>query len=250
MHMLPAVKDVHEIGVTFALPCLHEHYATKADQYLSHLIGHEGPGSLMSALKARGWATDLVAGVEEDGYDCNSFVYLFGVTMTLTEAGLAAGPGYGLAPVALLFQYINMMRAAGGLPGLAVGGGAGGCGRVWWACARGAAGCCATALVLRVGGLQPRACCCQPHARAWAHRHAPSLLLPSHGRIALPPLGPPASLPLAPSALDTCSPYHHHHHHHHHHLLLPLLTTPLAPPPPSPQALRSGSGARWPPSQP
>jgi hypothetical protein len=120
MHMLPAVKDVHEVGVTVILPCMHAHYPAKADHYLSHLIGHEGPGSLMSALKARGWATELVAGIEEDGYDCNSFAALFGVTMTLTEAGLAAGPGYGLAPVALLFQFINMMRAQGGWAGAAL----------------------------------------------------------------------------------------------------------------------------------
>jgi secreted Zn-dependent insulinase-like peptidase len=111
--MLPAVKDHHEVSVTFQLPCLHAHYPAKADQYISHLIGHEGPGSLLSALKSRGWATEVVAGIEEDGYDMNSFTYLFGVTITLTEAGLHAGPGYGLAAVALLFQYINMIREAG-----------------------------------------------------------------------------------------------------------------------------------------
>lgn len=111
--MLPAVKDHHEVSITFQMPCLHAHYPAKADQYISHLIGHEGPGSLLSALKSRGWATEVVAGIEEDGYDMNSFTYLFGVSITLTEAGLHAGPGYGLAAVALLFQYINMIREAG-----------------------------------------------------------------------------------------------------------------------------------------
>jgi secreted Zn-dependent insulinase-like peptidase len=33
--------------------------------------------------------------------------------MTLTEAGLNAGPGLGLAPVGLLFQYLSLLRAAG-----------------------------------------------------------------------------------------------------------------------------------------
>jgi hypothetical protein len=35
------------------------------------------------------------------------------VAMTLTEAGLHAGPGLGLAPVALLFQYMRLLQDAG-----------------------------------------------------------------------------------------------------------------------------------------
>lgn len=35
------------------------------------------------------------------------------VNITLTEAGLAAGEGFGLAAVELLFQYLAMLRAAG-----------------------------------------------------------------------------------------------------------------------------------------
>ena len=57
--------------------------------YISHLVGHEGSGTLLSLLKARGWATELSAGVS----DQSSVAWLFEVTVTLTEAGLAAGPG-------------------------------------------------------------------------------------------------------------------------------------------------------------
>lgn len=66
----------------------------KADEYLGHLVGHEGAGSLLSALKARGWGTELSAGVG----DQSSVAWLFEVSITLTEAGLAAGrgePGWG-----------------------------------------------------------------------------------------------------------------------------------------------------------
>lgn len=63
--------------------------------------------------QARGWALELCAGVDDDGYSANSAAYLFSVSITLTEAGLAAGPGAGLAPVALLFQYLRMMEDAG-----------------------------------------------------------------------------------------------------------------------------------------
>jgi hypothetical protein len=39
---------------------------------------------------------------------------MFGVTITLTDAGLAAGPGYGLAAVGAAFEYLAMLRATGG----------------------------------------------------------------------------------------------------------------------------------------
>lgn len=58
----------------------------QADHYVSHLIGHEGAGSLLSALKARGWATGLSAGINEEGYSCNSFVSLFTVRSLLSYA--------------------------------------------------------------------------------------------------------------------------------------------------------------------
>jgi hypothetical protein len=77
LHIAPAVKEQHEVTVTFPLPPLRRYYTTKPDHYISHLVGHEGPGSLLSALKARGWVTDLCAGVEDDGYGANSCCYLF-----------------------------------------------------------------------------------------------------------------------------------------------------------------------------
>ena len=48
---MPAVKDQHKMMVTFQLPSLDAVYTKKADEYLSHLVGHEGAGSLLSALK-------------------------------------------------------------------------------------------------------------------------------------------------------------------------------------------------------
>lgn len=75
---------------TPAACCLpHSTCRKKADEYLAHFVGHEGSGSLLSALKARGWASELSAGVS----DQSSVAWLFEVSITLTEAGLAAGPG-------------------------------------------------------------------------------------------------------------------------------------------------------------
>ena len=97
LYILPAVKEAHEITASFCLPSLITRYRTKADEYISHLVGHEGKGSLLSALKASGWVTDLTAGVGESGFERSTAVYVFEVHMTLTEAGLQAEPGDALA---------------------------------------------------------------------------------------------------------------------------------------------------------
>lgn len=105
--ILPAVRDEHRLSALFQLPCLEGEYTKKAEEYLSHLIGHEGKGSLLAALKSRGWATELCAGVQ----DQTSAAYLFEISITLTDAGLAAGRGCGLAAAEVLFQYLDMLRA-------------------------------------------------------------------------------------------------------------------------------------------
>jgi hypothetical protein len=43
----------------------------------------------------------------------NTACYLFSINITLTEAGLAAGEGLGLAAIELAFQYIQMLRKTG-----------------------------------------------------------------------------------------------------------------------------------------
>ena len=105
--ILPAVRDEHRLSAVFQLPSLEKEYSKKAEDYLSHNIGHEGKGSLLAALKARGWATDLCAGVQ----DQTSAAYLFEISISLTEAGLSAGHGCGLAVAEVLFQYLSMLRA-------------------------------------------------------------------------------------------------------------------------------------------
>jgi secreted Zn-dependent insulinase-like peptidase len=37
-------------------------YREKVHRLISHLVGHEGGGSLLSALKSRGWVNGLSAG--------------------------------------------------------------------------------------------------------------------------------------------------------------------------------------------
>lgn len=107
--IVPSSRAQHKVSISFYLPSwLEKQYGKKAEDYVSHLVGHEGKGSLLALLKEREWATDLCAGLAEQ----TSAFWLFDITVTLTEQGLAAGPGCGLAAVQAVFGYLDMLRTS------------------------------------------------------------------------------------------------------------------------------------------
>ncbi len=79
------LQEARRMIVTFAMPGLHNNYHTKPLNYISHLLGDEGEGSLLAALKARNWVTNLIAGSGIEGDDFKDF----NVSFQLTKAGLA-----------------------------------------------------------------------------------------------------------------------------------------------------------------
>ncbi|XP_024120451.1 insulin-degrading enzyme [Oryzias melastigma] len=99
------VKDVRKLYVTFPIPDLYEYYKSKPGQYLGHLIGHEGPGSLFAELKAKGWVDELLAGQKED---VRGFMF-FRVKMNLTEDGFLHVDDI----ILYLFQYIHKLHSEG-----------------------------------------------------------------------------------------------------------------------------------------
>ena len=72
--------------------------------YLSHLLGHEGKGSLLSYLKAKGWGLALYAGGQSGEVGTYGF---FKITVELSEQGLEHTDDI----VEATFQYIAMLRA-------------------------------------------------------------------------------------------------------------------------------------------
>lgn len=74
-----------------------------AMDYIANLLGHEADGSVLALLKARGWATALVAGL---GYQYSSF-FAADCTVELTPAGFAHWEDV----VATVYAYIGMLRA-------------------------------------------------------------------------------------------------------------------------------------------
>ncbi|XP_065350054.1 insulin-degrading enzyme-like isoform X1 [Cloeon dipterum] len=96
------IKDWRSLSVTFPIPDMKQHYKAGPNRYLGHLIGHESSGSLLSALKKRGWSSHLNAGCRSVARD----ISFFAVNVDLTEKGLENVDNI----VDLIFQYINLLR--------------------------------------------------------------------------------------------------------------------------------------------
>lgn len=79
------VKEQRSIQFSWFLPEQRTLWKSKPARYLSHILGHEGPGSLTQVLKAQGVATDLMGGLF---YDCAG-VALFKVDVHLTKSATA-----------------------------------------------------------------------------------------------------------------------------------------------------------------
>merc|ERR1711892_1382369 len=105
MTWIVPVKDIRNLNITWGIPDLAPHYQSCPGSYLGHLIGHEGPGSLLSELKARGWVHTLVGGQKRGSKGFGFFV----VNVDLTEEGISHVDDI----ILLVFQYIAMLRAEG-----------------------------------------------------------------------------------------------------------------------------------------
>ncbi|CAG8442154.1 10343_t:CDS:10 [Acaulospora morrowiae] len=98
---LKPVRDQHYVEITFPIPDQSSLYETKPFELLSHIIGHEEKGSILSLLKKKGWANGLYSG---SFYQCKGFE-VFKISVDLTEEGF----GHYEEVVEISFQYINML---------------------------------------------------------------------------------------------------------------------------------------------
>jgi insulysin len=78
-------------------------YKTKPTRHLSHLIGHEGPGSLLMALRAKGWAHEL--GADDVSKSFREFS-IFTVEIELTQDGYE----HVQEVVKMVFAYLALLR--------------------------------------------------------------------------------------------------------------------------------------------
>uniref|UniRef100_A0A915IFI3 Insulin-degrading enzyme n=1 Tax=Romanomermis culicivorax TaxID=13658 RepID=A0A915IFI3_ROMCU len=95
------VKDLRKLYLYFPTPDFLPHYNSKPEHYVSHLLGHEGSGSLVFELKRRGWlVNDLVAA----GQPLACGFASFSIEMELTEEGLKNLDEI----IALFFEYLHV----------------------------------------------------------------------------------------------------------------------------------------------
>ncbi len=108
---LPALLEVEPemdsriLEFSFPIPSSENYYQEKPTYYLSNLIGHEGEGSLLSALKAAGLAESLSAGASMD----TGHAAIFSVRLSLTQNGVQNWQDIASA----LFNYIDLIKKDG-----------------------------------------------------------------------------------------------------------------------------------------
>ncbi|KAJ3676945.1 hypothetical protein LUZ60_002669 [Juncus effusus] len=105
-YTLEAVKDKHNLELSWTFPCLHKEYLKKPHYYLAHLLSHEGKGSLYSFVKEKGWASSVTAGVDNEGSHKSSFAYVFSVSILLTDQGLQNMNEV----INAVYQYIKLLK--------------------------------------------------------------------------------------------------------------------------------------------
>eukprot|EP00435_Cladocopium_sp_Y103_P027020 s1203_g6.t1 len=94
------VQDLRKLHCSWQLP----------PNYIGHLVGHEGAGSLQSFLKRQGLATEVEAGVGEDeDFSSNRWCSIFSVDITLTDLGFTKW----MEVAHVLFLYLAMPSEVG-----------------------------------------------------------------------------------------------------------------------------------------
>lgn len=98
-------KELRSISFNFPLPSVQPHWQQKPLDFLGHLLGHEGEGTLIASLKERGLAEALSAGLVFD----SRHGALFTVDIRLTPAGLASQDRISSE----FFQWLALVKEKG-----------------------------------------------------------------------------------------------------------------------------------------
>lgn len=98
------------LSLAFPLASEAAYYRDKPLQYLGNILGHEGAGSLLSYLKAKGWVEGLSAGVGLSYRGGSSF----NISIKLTSLGVTQVDGI----VTAVFQAVHRIAESGDQPWL------------------------------------------------------------------------------------------------------------------------------------
>jgi insulysin len=98
------VNGTPQLNFAWSLPETITGWRNKPFRLLSFCLGHEGPGSVLALLKSRGWANDLMAGIENSLRD----FAVFKCNVTLTAEGFKNWRSIAH----LIHRYIDIMKSA------------------------------------------------------------------------------------------------------------------------------------------
>lgn len=101
---IQTIMDIHAIDIHFPLEWQPPHWRHSPSSFLSHLVGHEGPGSLHAYLKKKGWITSLSSGAQNSA---RGFA-IFRTTIQLTQLGFLHQRDIVLAT----FKYLSLLRSS------------------------------------------------------------------------------------------------------------------------------------------
>ncbi|KAL9093656.1 MAG: hypothetical protein Q9159_000185 [Coniocarpon cinnabarinum] len=97
------VMDKKSLKITFPFVDEEKLLDKQPGRYLSHLIGHEGPGSILAYTKAKGWVNSLSAGSLNV---CAGSPGVFTISISLTDEGMA----HYKEITEICFQYISILH--------------------------------------------------------------------------------------------------------------------------------------------
>eukprot|EP01028_Stygiella_incarcerata_P014040 TRINITY_DN891_c0_g1_i1.p1 TRINITY_DN891_c0_g1~~TRINITY_DN891_c0_g1_i1.p1 ORF type:complete len:1036 (+),score=270.16 TRINITY_DN891_c0_g1_i1:119-3226(+) len=103
-HVMPCLER-RWLRITFPTSDRDELYDQKVSHYYAHLVGDEGPGSILAYLQEKDLATALSAG---QLFLSESFSF-FSITITLTQKGQARAEDV----LEIVFAYINHLKEVG-----------------------------------------------------------------------------------------------------------------------------------------
>ncbi|KAF7511556.1 hypothetical protein GJ744_004144 [Endocarpon pusillum] len=96
------VMESRTLQMWFPYPDEEDLYETQPSRFLGHLLGHEGPGSILAYIKEKGWANGLSCGY----YPLCPGTAFFDLDIRLTPDGLE----YHQDVMKVVFQYISLMK--------------------------------------------------------------------------------------------------------------------------------------------
>lgn len=99
------LKDQRRLAVNFPLPSVQSEYRQKPLTFISHLLGHEGQGSLLAYLKERQWVEALSAGGGISGSGFREYTVQFLLT--------PQGEAHQAEIVEALFAQLALIRTQG-----------------------------------------------------------------------------------------------------------------------------------------